>query len=464
MQILLAPVRYVKDNFNLYIISDHYAKAAGLFPAAFLLTLIMTENRRTFIKKVSLAAGMMAVPGITGTSSISIADKNTRVSGLIKPVAIAMWDFSWILRHHRYGEFENWDIALEGLAERGYNAVRIDAMPQFVAADTNGNSENEFRSVKNGWQPSLWGNDFTMSFRPKEALLEFLPKCKEYGIKVGLATWFLQHGTARNDIFSEEGGLLRAWDKTLSFLKSNDLLGNVLYVDLLNEYPNWHGYNWLKKNMNILSGQEQNKPDNPEAHVPDQIISGKNANAAQQKFYNNFISSTIKALRTKYPDLDFYASLDSSMELDRIDLEEFDALDYHIWFAHSGKMPGLDKIGARDQTQNYREIYSGLQAYWKQDKVSLINWMDGRLKEISDSAEIHNIVCGNTEGWGPILWFDHPELGWEWVKESAEICVDLARKHENYKFICTSNFTHPQFKGMWEDIKWHKNITGRIKA
>jgi hypothetical protein len=426
----------------------------------------MPEDRRSFIKKASMAAAVMAVPGSPGIYPLSSGYKNEnlRVSKLVKPLAIAMWDFSWILRHHRYGEFENWDNVLEKLAERGYNAVRIDAMPQFVTADTLGSSENEFRSVKNGWQPSLWGNDFTMSFRPREALLEFLPLCKKYGIRVGLATWFMQHGTSRKDIFNEEGGLLRAWDETLTFLKNNDLLGNVIYADLLNEYPNWHGYNWLKKNMNILSGQEQYKLDNPEANLPDQIISGKNANPRQQKFYNDFITSTIKSLRSKYPGLDFFASLDSSMELDRIDLSEFDALDYHVWFAHTGKVPGLDKVGARDQTQDYREIYSDLQSYWKMNRESLIKWMDGRITDISSSAAKHNIVCGNTEGWGPISWFDHPELGWDWVKESAEICIDLTRKHDNYKFICTSNFTHPQFRGIWDDIKWHQKITSRIKA
>jgi len=428
----------------------------------------MATDRRRFLKQISAGAGMIAIPG--ALSSLPLQDpvpgKNlsTRVSQLKKPLAIAMWDFSWILRHHRYGEFENWDIVLEGLAERGYNAVRIDAMPQFVAADTSGKSETEFRSVKNGWQPSLWGNDYTMSFRPKEALQEFLPKCKKYGIKVGLATWFMQHGTARKDIFSEDGGLLRAWEETLLFLQTNSLLDNVIYVDLLNEYPNWHGFDWLKKKMNLLSGLEQFKPDNPEANVPNQIISGKSANAEQQKFYNEFITSTIKTLRSKYPDIDFYASLDSSMELDRIDLSEFVALDYHIWFAHTNKIPGLDKVGARDQTQNYREIYSGLQAYWNENKESLVKWMDGRLNEISGAAAKQDIVCGNTEGWGPISWFDHPELGWEWVKESAEICVDLALKHSNYKFICTSNFTHPQFRGMWGDVKWHQKITARIKA
>ncbi|MCK5463654.1 MAG: hypothetical protein KAI95_11585 [Bacteroidales bacterium] len=40
----------------------------------------------------------------------------------------------------------------------------------------------------------------------------------------------------------------------------------------------------------------------------------------------------------------------------------------------------------------------------------------------------------------------------------------MALKHDNYKFLCTSNFTHPQFRGMWEDIKWHKKMTRIIKG
>jgi hypothetical protein len=428
----------------------------------------MPESRRDFIKKAALTAGTLAVNNTLFTSESFSAPVNTagriRVSELQKPVAIAMWDFSWILRHHRYGEFENWDAVLEGLAERGYNAVRIDAMPHFVAADTSGKTEQEFRAVKNGWQPSLWGNDYTMSFRPREALLEFLPKCKKYGIKVGLATWFLRHGTERKDIFLEEGGLYRAWDETLSFLKQNSLLDNVIYIDLLNEYPNWHGYDWLKKKMNILSGLDQYKLDRSDANVPDQVISGKNANKAQQDFYNDFAVNLIGNLKKKYPDFDYYVSLDSSMELERMDMSEFGALDYHIWFHHNGKIPGLDKVGARDQTLDYRKIYSDLLSYWKENKTTLVSWMEGRLNDISAAASKHNIVCGNTEGWGPISWFDHPELSWDWVKESAEICVDLAKRHDNYKFICTSNFTHPQFRGMWEDVRWHQKITNRIKS
>ncbi len=428
----------------------------------------MNEDRRDFIKKVTLAAGAMNLPGISDQISESYiaAEKKeiVRVSNLKKPVAIAMWDFSWILRHHRYGEFENWDMVLEGLAERGYNAIRIDAMPQYVAKDTNGDADQEFRSVKDGWRPSLWGNDYTMSFRPREALLEFLPKCRKYGIKVGLATWFIRHGTVRKDIFMEEGGLMRAWDETLAFLRSNDLLDNVIYVDLLNEYPNWHGYDWFTAKMNSLSELEKRKLDNPDANLPEAGALAKQGNRLQQEFYNGFINTLTKTLKSKYPDLDFFASLDSGMDLESIDLSGFNAMDYHIWFAHTGKISGLKEIYAIDQSLDYRKVYSGLLAYWNDNKKTLVEWMDEHLTDISNTSLENKIVCGNTEGWGPIFWFDHPELDWRWVKESGDICVDLAKKHDNYKFLCTSNFTHPQFKGMWEDKAWHRKITSRIKA
>jgi hypothetical protein len=61
-----------------------------------------------------------------------------------------------------------------------------------------------------------------------------------------------------------------------------------------------------------------------------------------------------------------------------------------------------------------------------------------------------------------VFWQDHPLLGWEFIMESADVAVDLSIKH-GYKFICTSNFTHPQFQGMWRDVKWNRQITDRIK-
>lgn len=83
---------------------------------------------------------------------------------------------------------------------------------------------------------------------------------------------------------------------------------------------------------------------------------------------------------------------------------------------------------------------------WKENKQNLIKWMEDRIARVSQLAAQNNGICGNTEGWWPVIWYDHPELDWRFTKEAADICVDLALKYNNYKFLFSSNFTHPQFK------------------
>ncbi len=90
-------------------------------------------NRRKFIHDATTATGgIMMIPSLLSANNsqkpLSENKFPTDLKTIKKPLAIAMWDYNWILRHHRYGEFENWDTVLEGLAERGYNAIRMDAI------------------------------------------------------------------------------------------------------------------------------------------------------------------------------------------------------------------------------------------------------------------------------------------------------------------------------------------------
>ncbi|MBM4057303.1 MAG: cellulase, partial [Planctomycetes bacterium] len=50
------------------------------------------------------------------------------------PVGIAMWDFSWLERRWPGAGYEDWDVAVGELADRGYEAVRIDAYPHLISA------------------------------------------------------------------------------------------------------------------------------------------------------------------------------------------------------------------------------------------------------------------------------------------------------------------------------------------
>lgn len=429
-------------------------------------------ERRNFIKNVTLATGSLLAGSVLSTAASeqhgqTLFHNKLPLNKLKKPLAIAMWDFSWILRHHRYGEFENWDKVLNELAERGYNALRLDVMPQYIAADTDGSVTEEFRSVKHGWAPAKWGNDYTMSFRPREALLEFLPMCKKYGFRVGLSTWFTNHNTGPRGIFNEKDGALRAWTETLLFLQQHHLLDdNIIYIDLLNEYPKYHGYDWFKQEMNLRGDTNQFKLNNPTAFVPDDLNMGNvgGYNVLQQKFIKEFGNDLVKRLKAKFPQYPYQMSVTYTTPLESVDVSEFGTLDYHLWFTAAADIPNWRSLGGIDQSKDNRPAFQELLTYWEEKKPEMTLWMDKAITAVADKAKKNNITCGNTEGWGPVGWLDHPELNWSWVKEAADIAVGLAKKHNTYKYICSSNFTHPQFKGIWEDIKWHRKITSQIKA
>jgi hypothetical protein len=428
-------------------------------------------DRRKFIE-TTVAGSITALAATNGLSAGAVVNKGKKllpVSQLNKRVAIAMWDFSWILRHHRYGEFENWDRTLDELAERGYNAIRMDCMPQFVVSSKDGVITEEFRSKKDGWLPALWGNDYTMSFRPREALLEFLPKCRERGIRAGLSSWFLNHNAGRTDIFMEEDGLFRAWDETLTFLDKHSLLDdNILYADVLNEFPCSNGYEWIKTELNKRSDVKQFKENNPDAHIPDFEAEKLPGNYLQIEFQKQFVNDILSRLKAKYPAIDFFVSFDPCIgAFDNIDLKHFGAIDRHIWIQrYSGGFPGLGEPASRVQNNNtdYRNNMKTINTFFKENKTGIETWVKAQLDDVAQTAAKHNLVCGNTEGWGPVLWLDHPELDWRWVKDAGDLCINLAVEFPEFKFLCTSNFTHPHFKGIWEDIKWHRRITEKIKT
>lgn len=59
----------------------------------------------------------------------SVAKKNDKKPEKKYPMAITMWDFSWLERRWPGAGYEDWDLALDELKERGYNCIRIDAFP-----------------------------------------------------------------------------------------------------------------------------------------------------------------------------------------------------------------------------------------------------------------------------------------------------------------------------------------------
>src|SRR5512141_1078667 len=54
---------------------------------------------------------------------------------LERPIAITMWEQSWLQRRWPGAGYEDWDRALAELVERGYDAVRLEANPHNLVVD-----------------------------------------------------------------------------------------------------------------------------------------------------------------------------------------------------------------------------------------------------------------------------------------------------------------------------------------
>jgi hypothetical protein len=422
-------------------------------------------TRRDFLKKTAVAvlAGLGA--GATSKGMTERLKSPNSVSRLQNPAAIAMWDFSWLLRHYSTGEFEHWDSVLDGLVQRGYNAIRFDVFPALVAPDPEGRVIQEHAFPKADWKPVMWGSQYSTTIQPRRALREFIPRCLERGLLLGLSTWFFGPGVDR---VAGADGFVRVWDQTLEFLKENDLLHNIYYVDLLNEYPLFHGFSWLTRQMDRNLKEREEKAGAAGVHEW-KARPGEYNDELSRAFYLGFANEVLARLQTKWPELDFLFSLtyNGSADWRVMAPSRIAALDVHYWFVMNALLPDQTGYwenihGLAENDLQFPRVQAALLRNWAAHKPKLIEWMDRNMAEVAELGRRHHKPVGNTEGWGTINWLDHPALNWDLIKEAGAICAGLGQKH-GYRFNCTSNFTHPQFPRLWNDVAWHKMLTATIR-
>ncbi len=151
--------------------------------------------------------------------------------------AVAMWDFSWLVRREGdEAEYRDWDRVLDELAERGYDCVRIDAFPHLIAPEPGGRSVERFTILPQG-RRFMWGNHRPVDVEPRRALVEFLRRARDRRIRVGLSSWFNDDTSHRRRALIAPQDFARVWTSTLDLLGAEGLLDSVAWVDLCNEFP-----------------------------------------------------------------------------------------------------------------------------------------------------------------------------------------------------------------------------------
>jgi hypothetical protein len=357
----------------------------------------------------------------------------------LKPYAITMWDFSWLERRWPGAGYEDWDQALDELAERGYDAVRIDAFPHLVSAGAERGWD-----ILPTWNQVSWGAQSLTRVTVGPALIEFMGKCQARGIGVGLSTWWRQDPDDVRLNIRSAADLAKVWVDTLALIDRAGLIDTILYVDFCNEFPIPF---WTPFLYGGIEGEERSRRD-------PQIVA--------------LMADSIAIAKQSYPDLDYTFSFCTQYrDWAEQDVSMLDILEPHIWMSHPSTSDwnaavgynfekfspvGFDNIVARGY-----ETYRANQARY--DKA-----LTGEIDNIADWSRASGKALVTTECWSVVDYKDWPLLDWGWIKDLCELGVTHAAAKGRWVGIATSNFCGPQFVGMWCDIAWHRRLTDLIKT
>ena len=354
-----------------------------------------------------------------------------------QPLAITMWDFSWLERRWTGAGYEDWNLVLDELRERGYDAVRIDAYPHFLHADP----EKEW-VLKPEWNQQVWGAPaLTKISRVQENLIQFLSLCKSKNIKVGLSTWYRQDiDNIRMQIKSPQD-MAQIWKTTLDILKEADLLDIIIYVDFCNEFP--------------LSCWAPFLPKKP----------GESELLRTSDEATRWMKESLAEVRKYYPDINFTFSMTSEYEtLERQDMSFIDIWEPHIWMAQHSDF--YDRVGynyERFDSKGYDNLALYAEKLYHSNPEHWIQCLYRAIDKIADWSVKVNKPLITTECWGVVDYKDWPLLHWDWVKELCALGVKRAVSKKRWVAVATSNFCGPQFTGMWRDVEWHRELTSIIK-
>ena len=398
------------------------------------------------------------------------------IKELKEPLAITMWDGSWLRRHYAGGGFESYDKALDELVERGYNAIRIDAFPHMIATAPDGTNADRFfnpAGVGFHWYGfAQWGNPWSVYIYPRRDIVELLKKCEARNVYVLLSTWLKSNTSGRNGMISGPMDHVRIWDETLRFLEENDCLKQVIGVDVQNEIPWGGGYPWMRDQLSRVEDPKRGGGKKP-----------------FNEFICNYYKTVLGELRIRWPQMPFSVSYCFNYweEHFQIDHNDCDFLDIHIWAEDAPfkflkntryeeaivrfgenmmtKVEGADSWGGKILPPDYEfeKICDEIHESWYKHQAQCEEFLEERIAYVAEKGKQYNIPVGNTEGWGSVSWAQHPMLRWDMIKEAALVAAKLGRKY-GYTFNCQSNFCEPHFPGLWNDVAYHKEVTSVIRG
>ena len=360
-----------------------------------------------------------------------------RISTAAAPLAITMWDFSWLERRWPGAGYEDWDEALSGLVERGYDAVRIDAYPHLVHAGA-----HRGWTLEPQWNQQSWGAQSRIGVRVVPALVEFVRAAARHGVTVVLSTWFREDVENTRMRIRTPADLAAVWTATLDLLEREDLLGSISCVDLCNEFP-------LPPWAPFLYG----------------VASGSGFRLSHPTVAR-WMRESIDLVRAAHPSLDYTFSFagpyDDAAE---VDVTALDLLEPHLWMSTASDY--YDRVGYRFEPfdpAGYDNVVARGRSTYLAEQERFDAALFAGIDDLARWSRTIGKPLVTTECWAITDYKDWPGLEWDWVKDLNERAVRRAAATGRWAAMATSNFCGPQFVGMWRDVAHHRRLTDVIHA
>ncbi len=169
-------------------------------------------------------------------------------------LTITLWDFSWYTRTGENEPFADLDASVREAVERGYNTIRICAMPFLLFGSGLDTRDITFDRLSGDYAANVrWYNVGGRTMIDGRAhLLALFEACKRYGVVVILSSWEYQQSSA----FAAESSwwdalvavdpedrplrLAEALSAMLDFLAEHGLDDRVVFTELHNEVQGGH--------------------------------------------------------------------------------------------------------------------------------------------------------------------------------------------------------------------------------
>jgi hypothetical protein len=354
---------------------------------------------------------------------------------------MTMWDFSWLERRWPGAGYEDWDLVLDELLERGYDSVRIDAYPHLSAVDPEGRWE-----LLPAWDQHDWGAPGLITLQVEPALHEFIARCAAREIDVALSSWFREDRDNVRMRLSTPEAFAGAWIGVLDRLQDAGLLDTICFVDLCNEFPDLIWAPWF-----------YDSPDDPRAprtspHVTD------------------WMTQTIQIVRDRHPGLAYtYSASADLLTGNQQDVDAFDLLEPHVWMSSDeisdfyARIGYVEELGAFDQSQ-FPRLLKHAQPLFESDPNRWRSLLADAIDRLAEWSRASRKPLATTEAWAVINYKDWPGADWGWIKDLCAFGVERAVGTGRWAYVCSNNFCGPQFPGMWRDVSWHRKITDVIRS